>query len=248
MSRFTLPAVALVAAACGNANAIPQDASTLPARQVIVALDLSGSQSQAKREEAQRVVGAVIDGLRVGDRIVIMQVHERSAAEDQAIRWLDSIPRPRTAQLTSFDREALENVKRAARRVTSTIFSQEHAGSLMTTDLISTLHVAAEFMHGAPHRTTTLVLLSDMLQSANGISMERPNGIPSADWVRRQQEAGLVPSLEGACVSVVGADATTAAGVKVRQFWRGYFESAGARLPDRNYRLLASASPMGDCS
>lgn len=244
---LALPLAALVGACGGDASA--GSATSLPAvpRQLIVALDLSGSQSEAKRADAQRVLAAIIDDLDYGDQIVLLQVHQRSAAEDEAVRWHDTVPRPRHGQPTTLDRERLEAVQSAARRVAARIFANERAGRIATTDLFSTLHVAGEFMRDADGRRTSVVLLSDMLQSANGIDMERASGVPAASWLARQKEAGLVPALPNACVAVVGADATSQQGVAVKRFWREYLSAAGAELRDENYRLMSTASPISGC-
>lgn len=54
------------------------------------------------------------------------------------------------------------------------------------------------------------------------------------------QASGVLPRLEGACVAVIGADATTPNGIAVREFWQQYFEAAGASLDEDNYRLIAT--------
>jgi hypothetical protein len=71
--------------------------------------------------------------------------------------------------------------------------------------------------------------------------------VPDAAWIERQRELGTLPDLTGACILVVGADATTPHGVRVREFWRAYLMAAGARLPDRNWRLIAPSDPDLGC-
>src|SRR5690606_34989494 len=105
--------------------------------------------------------------------------------------------------------------------VARAIFENEAAGRLQTTDLFATLHIAAEYVRDEPDRETTLLLLSDMLQSAHGVEMGREGGVPPPTWLVAQSRAGLLPALAGVCVVVVGADATTPGGVAVRDFWMG---------------------------
>lgn len=223
-------------------------AATPPGRQYVVALDLSGSQNDARLAESRRALDRIIQKLSYGDRIVLLRVHQRQAQEDDALRWADTVPRPRNpARPTSLDRERLEAVQRAASSVARTFYDAEAAGRLPTTDLFATLHVAAEFMQDAAGRPTTLVLLSDMLQSAHGIEMSRPDGMPPPDWIDRNRERGLIPRLDGACVLVVGADPTSPNGVAVREFWNRYFAAAGARLHPENYRMLWTGDAPGGC-
>ncbi|MFO7262317.1 MAG: hypothetical protein DIU52_014285 [bacterium] len=246
-----LLALALVVAGCGDSEtrgARPAAAAPgAPGRQYIVALDLSGSQSEKRLSESRQALDGIIDRLTYGDRIVLLQVHRLRAQEDDARRWWDTVPRPRDpARPTSLDRERLEGVKQAARSVARALFATDSAGKLPTTDLFATLHVAAEFVRDAGGRRTTIVLLSDMLQSAHGIEMSRPDGTPSAEWIAAQRERGLLPRLDDACVLVVGADPTGPRGVRVREFWVRYFEAAGAHLPPEHYRLIwTGAAPDG---
>jgi hypothetical protein len=233
-------AAAVVLGACSGDARGHDPAGAAHARQLIVAIDLSGSQSADRRTQARHALELAIEELGPGDRIVLLQVHQRSAAEDGAVRWAETVPAAVGNPPTSVDRERVAAVKQAARSVARTIFDAEGAGSLPTTDLFATLHVAGEYVLDAGSRRTVLLLLSDMLQSAHGIEMSRPGGVPGGDWIERQARAGVLPRLDGACVAVVGADATTANGVAVREFWKRYFEAAGAELQEIRYRLIAT--------
>ena len=114
------------------------------------------------------------------------------------------------------------------------------------TDIVSTLHTASEYAQDANGRKTTVVLLSDMLQSANGIEMERLRRMPPAGWIAQQRVAGALPDLGGVCVAAVGADGTTKEGAAVKQFWTKYLKAAGADFRESNYRLLTTqASGIG---
>jgi len=239
----------LASAACGG-NARGEVGQVVESqRQLIVALDLSGSQSEHGRAQARQALELVIEDLQFGDRIVLLQVHQRSAVEDAAVRWAENVASPENgSRPTSLDRERLDAVKQAARSVARAIFENEDAGQLPTTDLFATLHIAAEYVRDEPARHTTLVLLSDMLQSAHGVEMGRDGGVPPPGWLAQQRQAGLLPGLAGVCVVVVGADATTPNGVAVRNFWLDYFENAGATLAERNYRLIATDPSAVTCA
>lgn len=245
------PIATLLAAGCapeGNRAGTADAAAAAPGRQYIVALDLSGSQNEARLAESRRALDRVIRNLSYGDRIVLLRVHQLRAQEDDAQRWADTVPRPRNpSRPTSLDRERLEAVQRAAGAVARAFYDAESAGRLPTTDIFATLHVAAEFMQDAAGRPTTLVLLSDMLQSAHGIEMSRADGVPPPDWIEEHSERGLLPRLVGACVLVVGADATSANGVAVRDFWTRYFAAAGARLHADSYRMIWTGDAPRGC-
>lgn len=235
LRRRAFAALLLVAvSACddGQASAPPTGG-----RQMIVVVDLSGSQSGGRRAEAKRASDVVVDGMTFNDRLVLLSIHQRSALEDDAVQWDETFPTPRTPEdPNSLDQEELEAARRAAHSVVANVFGHESAGQLPATDLFATFHAVGEYILDSDGRPTTVVLLSDMLQSAHG--MEMSDAVPGEDWIRQQQEQGLLPDLRGACVIVIGADATHSSGVGVRAFWQSYIERAGGNLS--SYRLFAT--------
>lgn len=208
-------------------------------KQVIVLLDLSASQTPGMLEEARRFLDALVAQLSFGDRIVLLEVHQ-TGVRDAVRRWADTLPRLiDPGYVSTRDRARLEGTREAVRSVARAFFDSTSAGKAKHTDLLATLHIASEYARDAGDRETIVVLLSDMLQSAGGIEMERLRRMPGPGWVERQKTAGLLPELRNACIFVVGADATTREGAAVREFWLEYFGAAGARLGRENYRLLA---------
>ncbi|MDB4879065.1 MAG: hypothetical protein JWL60_511 [Gemmatimonadetes bacterium] len=125
-------------------------------------------------------------------------------------------------------------------QMASTFFDPAASRKVMSTDLFHTLHRAADYAKAANGRRTTLVLLSDMLQSTGQVNMERSGGIPGDAWITGLESEGRLPDLRNVCVLVVGADATTRSGARARQFWSHYFEAAGATYRPGNYRNMVS--------
>src|SRR5690606_17711884 len=87
-------ALAVASTGCGadNAgrNAIATDRTP---RQVIVIVDLSGSRAAHMLDEGRKFLEEVIAGLDFGDRLVLLEMHQRSPVDDVR-RWADSIPLP----------------------------------------------------------------------------------------------------------------------------------------------------------
>lgn len=241
--RIGLPALlALATTGCGSADAVVE-----PARQWIVAIDLSGSQTPQRLEENKRFLHQLIDQVSFGDQIIFLEVH-RQGLEEKVRRWSAAAPALVAADfVSSSDRDRLTGIRRAAHSIVPVFFDPGEAGRAEHTDLFSTLHVAAEYVRDAKGRRPTLVLLSDMLQSANGIEMQSLARMPAPGWVARQQAAGTLPKLGGVCVVVIGADPTTSAGLAVREFWSGYFRAAGAALRPENYRFLITEADAIGC-
>jgi hypothetical protein len=104
------------------------------------------------------------------------------------------------------------------------------------TDVFGALELAEQYFAAYPDaRTRTLVLLSDMVQSANGMHLGAVEGWDAAEVSALLGGAPAV-DLTGVRVYVVGAGATTLAEMTpaqidgIRRFWTGWFERAGARV------------------
>jgi hypothetical protein len=239
---FLLSAAASFAAGCGDSD--PVDAR--PPRQTVVAVDLSGSQTQQSLQDSREFVGKLIDQLSYGDQFVLIEM-SRSGVHGEMKRMVDSVPALADPTfVSSVDEDNLDGTKEAMRSLVPILFDSTLVGRILQTDIFATLHTVSEYVRDKGGRPTTLVLLSDMLQSANGIEMEQLRRMPGPQWIAQQKSRGTLPDLAGVCVVVVGADDSTPEGVEVKRFWVEYMKAAGADLRDSNYRLLATG--VGDVS
>jgi hypothetical protein len=241
-------AFAAALAGCGADNTGGQNAvaTARTPRQTIVIVDLSGSRAAHMLTEGRRYLEEVVAALDFGDRLVLIEMYQHSPVDDVR-RWADSIPLPPDpAFITTRDRRMAEGVREGARAVVEKFFTPP-SGPAQHTDIFSTLQVAGEYVQSAGERATTIVLLSDMLQSANEIEMERGLRMPPPGWLDEHKATGRLPHLERSCIGVIGADASTENGKAVQQFWQQYFEAVGARLEVRNWRVLGTGVGGVNC-
>lgn len=213
-------------------EAIGLDVSGPPVDMVVV-VDLSGSLTPPERANQQSVLMQITESLSYGDRLVVQVAHARGVKGGAAPVVAEMPSARNAARPLQKDVVALGTARRVNASVVGRVFE---GGEVASTDLIATMHTAANRFTGLPSRSRTLVVLSDMLQCAGDWCFEKGGRIPDATWIERQQAAGTVPDLAGACVAVVGADPSTAHGVQVREFWRRYFEAAGAQFAAARYR------------
>lgn len=104
------------------------------------------------------------------------------------------------------------------------------------TDIFGALALAEQFFRAYPDAgTRTLVLLSDMVQSANGMHLGKVEAWTSADLSSHLARAPSV-DLTGVRVYVVGAGGTTLARMTpaqiegIERFWTRWFEDMGASV------------------
>jgi hypothetical protein len=240
---LTVMLASTTAADCGG----DERRASRPPRQTIVAVDLSGSQTPATLHESRAFVEQTIADLSYGDRMVLMEMGREGVAVELK-RIPGVVPDLRdTTFISSVDRAALTGKQKALRSLVPQVFDTSLIGKIPHTDIFATLYVAEQYVRGAEGRPTTIILLSDMLQSAGDIEMDGARRMPPANWIEAQQAARTIPDLRGVCIVVVGADASTAAGVAVKQFWSDYFRAAGATFQDRNYVLLSNAASGLGC-
>ncbi len=230
----------------GRGNAAEPGADPLPPvepRMVVAVVDFSGSQTTHAVRESRAYLEKVVDGLGYGDRFVLLEMY-RTGSRDSVGKFVQDMPDPlRAGRVTSYDRRQLDAAKAGVKNALPIFFDPRFAERIATTDVFTTLHIASEFLLDANGRDKQLVLLSDMLQSTDAWEFGGSRRMPQGGWVQSQASSGMLPSLEGTCVVVVGADPTTPEGQRVRVFWSDYFQAAGASLTPENYRLRA---PVGE--
>jgi hypothetical protein len=220
------PAAIFLAACTGAPAATPAP----PAEQYIFAVDVSGSITARERSANEQLLGAFTRTLGFGDRLVVMEAHAQGRRNTPPPLVLD-LPTPEFGRPTADDSTNLSDAARFAQPRIKQVLAAPVANG---TDLFATLHSVAERVRESPERRTTLVLMSDMLQCAGGVCME-DGAVPDAAWVGSRKAEHALPDLAGTCVVVVGADASTPAGQRVRDFWAAYFQAAGARFRPEKY-------------
>jgi hypothetical protein len=237
-----LPLAGCERAAASNAAT---ETVTHPSRQYIVGIDISGSRTRSQLAEERQVIDGLIERMGPGDRIIMIETYRSGV--DSAGQWQDSIPAQRIpGTMTGRDRRNVDQFRLVANQIASTFFDPNAAGKVMSTDLFHTLYRAADYAKAANGRRTTVLLLSDMLQSTRDVNMERSGGIPSSSWTDGLKAERRLPDLRNVCVFVVGADATTHTGARVREFWRHYFDASGATFRPENYRnMVADPAEIG---
>ncbi len=247
-SGLLLALAALVTGCGGGDRPIPPELlDDRPSELLVLVYDRSTSIQAHELEHYRELTRDRLRDLRHGDRIVALEILQRSLEEDPR-RWSQQVPaREFTDRIMQRDSVNRARFIQDARDYLSRYTDTENREAYLGTDILSTLHlVAAEVNAHRDHRAT-VVLFSDMLQANDLMNMEGLVRMPPAGWVARQKELGTLPDLSAACVVVVGARVDTPASQRVRSFWEEYFEATGANFNGRNYQHRAVLIPEEPC-
>jgi hypothetical protein len=217
-----------------SANPAPAgtDVKCTVTRQYLVVIDISSSRNDETLAQDKEFLKAMIQNLCLGDQIVLQQVHY-NGPHDDAKHWSQTMPSPASSDFVAQDeKDRLAETIDAVKEIAPRYFNSNDGQPVQHTDLFATLNDIGEFAGDGGNRSRIILLLSDMLQSADGIEMQDQARMPPPDWIERKRNMGNLPSFSGACVYVVGGDQTPA----VKNFWKAYFTATGASLTDKNYR------------
>lgn len=240
-------ALGLLLAGC-KAKPDPTSVEDAPTpRDYIVLVDVSASRSLGMQADAQGFLRAMAKQFTFGDRLTMLQM-QQSGVVDHPLRWTTQFPKlADPGYVSAHDKSRIAAAQAGVVSNLNAFFKMPDGEKVLHTDILSTLDLAAEAAHDSRPSAPTLIILSDMLQSAHGIEMEDGKRMPPVSWIGKQKQQGLVPNLQGACVLVVGADPTNKIGVTVRDFWQQYFKATGTELPVGNYRTTPPVASRNLC-
>lgn len=234
----------LVSAACGGGARTAQ--AETPARtptEYVVAVDLSTSLTPTERESHKALLQSLVRELDFGDRLVLLKTHAAGIRDTSTARTV-AMPVARGSRPLQREKDELEVARQTADVYVASLFKSAPVNG---SDLFATVHTAGEQMQGRTSARRVLVVLSDMLQCTGDVCMEGTRPLPDSAWIAARKQQQLVPLLEGVCVAVVGADDSNARGVGVRDFWRRYFQAAGASFNPERYVHSASDPSVLRC-
>jgi hypothetical protein len=210
----------------------------------IVVDDRSLTVTQGQQADNARLIKALVRNLHCGDRLRLIQMFT-AGARDGSFDWQGTAPASHNpAAPTRAERDRLAGFITG---VEQNVDMMNEAPATKYTDIFSTLNAIAGGLRAAGGEVT-VYLLTDMEQSDHQFEMARGHKIPSPRWLERQVADHLLPDLTGACIVVVGADATRPGGVAIRDFWKKYFAAAHADFREVNYAAAANDLTAFRCS
>jgi hypothetical protein len=206
---------------------------------LVVLLDLSASVASKGpdgKTDLQKNVAAVTELLThvpAGSHITILGITANSFAEPDILLRAD-IPCDAGyfgERLTAAHRQLV----RAWQQRVAAI-----APDARQTDVLGALLVASQIFRETPsEERNVLITYSDMRQATAELNLERSPAVSVNSLLIKVEKPASVPDLKGIEVYDLGVDAADRDALyweRLRQFWNGYFETAGAHL--RSYSVL----------
>lgn len=208
--------------------------STPPSKQYIVLVDMSVSRDEKSHLDSLQFLQKLAKNLSYGDEFLVLPVQQNGVRDEGEVTRA-MMPSPGIEGRPSPDDEGdLEAERRNASEAVPHFFKEQAKQKLLHTDLLATLAIAGDRIRERKATASEIIILSDMLQSAQSIEMDRAQRMPPKDWVARRKEQRQLPDLKGACIAVIGEDKTSKYDPAIRSFWTEYFGASGAELSARN--------------
>jgi hypothetical protein len=232
MRRAVGVAVAVAAVLCASCSAVASGSS--PSDSVTVVLfDVSNSTgAETVRARYDETFAIVLEHLRDAGGVLGADIVDANPLAHGGLPINETFE-PCTITDNSLEcREEHERQEREVLGASAEILAAESFG----TDLFGGLTLAEQFFAAYPGAgERTIVLLSDMVQFADGMRFGAVESWGEAEIARLLSEAPSV-GLEGVRVYVVGAGATASARMTreqiegIERFWTRWFERSGARV------------------
>ncbi|MBO3804352.1 MAG: hypothetical protein JTT11_10900, partial [Candidatus Brockarchaeota archaeon] len=200
---------------------------------VVVGVDLTKSSDEELAKNLQ-AVDSIILSLKSGSRFIVLPITDRSFSQPAILdARLSADPGLFGERLRAEKQQVMRKW-----RERSKVLKADAKGS----DLFGALAKASILFDESPGPKPVLILLSDMRHVGRGYNFEALTKIERA-LLEQVQKEGLIPSLKGVKVWVLGAHAQGVSEVywmSLRAFWAEYLKRAGAELitfsPNRRWQ------------
>ena len=206
----------------------------------VVLIDRSGSRTEQQLSDMRGLLQKLAKDLTYGDEFFLVEVMQDQT--DMVREFRVAVPASRKpGRPTKREQILLENTQRRLQLRALQFADATGEENIKSTDLLRTLRRVGDYYRTERTTGSRLVILSDMIHSTSAMGFTRPGNVPSLSWLRVQLKDGQVADLTGVCVSVAGATSRPVLGTRIREFWKSYFQLAGANLLERNYRNVLAA-------
>jgi len=199
---------------------------------LVVLIDLSASVAgkgpDGKTDFEKNVAGVarLLTSVPAGARVTILGITANSFAEPDILL---------SAEITEDPGYFGERLASGRRQLASAWLKRasQLKPTAKQTDILGALQLGSQLLGQTPDRKKMLLIFSDMRQATHDLDLESGRRIDAASALAQVEPKHLVVDLQGAAVTVLGADGsgfTMTYWEGLKSFWEGYFQRAGASL------------------
>lgn len=208
-------------------------------RRIVVLLDLSRSTPPEEHRQNKKFIGELINFLESGDEVFVIGITNASFRD---VRVILSANMP-------IDHDPLKPKVLTARERLIALWQARNDSVVCwsdSTDILGAVSYAELlFRDLAPGVEKWLIVESDLRHSIGSLNLEQLDVIPSKQCLLDLRKAEAIPQLPRVKVALLGAhtsgeNISRAYYESLQQFWRGFFDAAGAHVivfrPDRSWQ------------
>jgi hypothetical protein len=195
-----------------------------PNTHILACLDVTGSTERDRRENIKAIL-KIMDSLKPGDSIDVMLISEKTFNDPE---YLLNAKMP---SKTGYFKEHALRAKRSLIREFRAK-AEKLSESRCATSIIDGVYLFTELVKESQAERKVLVLLSDMIQTAQNINSDTLSK-KGKSIISELKADGLIPDMKGIDVYVMGASTygmNLTQWTSLKRFWVKYFSAAEANL------------------
>jgi len=177
----------------------------------------------------------------VGERIVESSIAQSTLPINEPIPlFTPSTDNPLIAEKE--EKKAMEELKQKKEEICKTVegllSGKDLKRKVLSTDILSSLHIAERVFATYPKEKKILVIFSDMIEESKDYNFSQDKLLSKRvdDIILMKRKKGRLPDLAGVKIYITGATAGTPDKFfAVQNFWLMYFKECGASLSKENY-------------
>lgn len=215
-----------------------------PNKTIVVLLDKTAS-IKDQTTVFKSAINTVFKELKPGDRFRLAEITGDSASDFDFNVSLNIPNKPKYSMLTSNSSEYTEKLNIFNKKVSEqkekakekTYKELDKKPTAMTTDLFGAIYTANLYLKKEKNRKI-LLILSDMIEEDQNWRFNKIhwNNAIEKKILNKQKTLSLIPNMDGACVIVVGAKASSLSREQwIRKFWGDFFKDSNATFDDSMY-------------
>jgi len=195
-------------------------------KNTVIIVDLTKSVGQDECMKNAKAVEACLNAAGPGEKIAVLAITDRSFGKPVILL------RGRTGTKPGYFKEKLKEERQSIINEWREK-AKELKPAFLNSDVIGAIAIAQIFLEEGSGQEKRLLIFSDMRQATQELDLESPQELNASALLSDVVKRGMIPPLKNVDVFVLGVltnNKSPSYWAALKDFWKGYFEKAGARL------------------